>query len=117
MKRNTERPLTPAVLHILLVLADDQRHGYGIMQEVETLSAGRVRLGPGTLYRSLQELLERGWIEEREADDGADPRRRTYRLSRGGRTALRAELDRLAALVDAARARDLLRRPGTEGRA
>lgn len=117
MTPRSERPMTPAVLHILLVLADDARHGYGIMQEVEALSAGRVRLGPGTLYRSLQELLEQGWIEEREAEDDTDPRRRTYRLSRRGRTALRAELDRLAALVDVARARDLLRRPGAEGSA
>jgi DNA-binding PadR family transcriptional regulator len=115
-KRSTERPLTPAVLHILMVLADGEQHGYAILKEAERLSGGRLRLGPGTLYRSLQELLAQGWIEE-SVTDPADARRRTYRLSRRGRSVLRVELDRLASLVDAARARDLLSRPGTEGTA
>ena len=110
-KRDAELPLTPAVLHILLALAGGERHGYALMQEVPTLSEGRVKLGPGTLYRSLQELLELGWIEESAADP-VDPRRRTYRLSRRGRAVLLSEMGRLAALVETARARQVL---GTEG--
>jgi len=103
--------LTPAVLHILLALAGGERHGYALMQEVPALSAGRVRLGPGTLYRSLQELLDLGWIEEGPPDP-ADARRRVYRLSRRGRTTLRREMARLDALVAAARERRVL---GPEG--
>jgi DNA-binding PadR family transcriptional regulator len=110
-KRDAERPLTPAVLHILLVLADGERHGYALMQEVPELSGGRVKLGPGTLYRTLQELLGLGWIEESAADP-ADARRRTYRLSRRGRQTLQSEMTRLDALVAAARARRVL---GPEG--
>jgi len=103
-----ERPLTPAVLHILLALAGGERHGYALLQEVPELSGGRLKLGPGTLYRSLSELLTLGWIEESDADPESDPRRRTYRLSRRGRAALQAEMTRLDALVAAARARRVL---------
>ncbi len=106
-----ERPLTPAMLHILLVLAGGERHGYALLTEVPELSGGKVKLGPGTLYRTLQELLALGWIQESAADP-LDPRRRTYRLDRRGRTALRAEMARLDALVAAARARRVL---GPEG--
>lgn len=101
-RRDAEGPLTPAVLHILLVLAGGERHGYALMQEVPVLSGGKLRLGPGTLYRSLQELLGVGWIEERAAE-ADDPRRRTYRLSRRGRAALQQEMARLSALVATAR--------------
>lgn len=109
--RDAERPLTPAVVHILLALAGGERHGYALMQEIPVLSSGQVRLGPGTLYRTLQSLLTLGWIEESAADD-ADPRRRTYRLSRRGRAALQQEMARLSALVAAARARNV---SGMEG--
>jgi DNA-binding PadR family transcriptional regulator len=77
-------PLTPAVLHVLLALADDERHGYGIMKEVEALTGGETRLGPGTLYGSIKRKLADGLIEESEErpdpelDDG---RRRYYRIT------------------------------------
>src|SRR5258708_16551814 len=93
-------PLAPATLHILLALAAEDLHGYGIMQEVARQSEGRYKLGPGTLYDNLQKLIRRGWVEElgnRPADD--DPRRRYYRLTSGGRSVLRAETDRLPRVV------------------
>ena len=110
-RKYAEKPLTPAVLHILLALAGGERHGYALMQEVPALSGGKLRLGPGTLYRTLSELLALGWIEESAAEQD-DPRRRTYRLSRRGRAALQQEMERLSALVDAARERKVL---GAEG--
>ncbi len=104
-------PLSPAVFHILLALARQELHGYGIMLEAATLSAGAVRLPPATLYRSLQQLLDRGWIEE--SDERPDPtlddeRRRYYRLTGRGRDALRGESQRLATLVATAKARRLI---------
>lgn len=110
-RRDADKHLTPAVLHILLALAGGERHGYALMKEVPALSSGKLRLGPGTLYRTLSELLAIGWIEESAAEP-ADPRRRTYRLSRRGRVALQQEMARLAALVAAARERKVL---GLEG--
>jgi DNA-binding PadR family transcriptional regulator len=103
-------PLTPAVFHIMLVMAEGPRHGYGIMQEVEKLSEGRVQLGPGTLYRSLQRMLLDGLIEEvhdQMADGSEDERRRYYRLTIFGQAVVRAEYRRVLALVDAARQRGL----------
>ncbi|AGY59149.1 PadR family transcriptional regulator [Gloeobacter kilaueensis] len=104
-------PLSPAVFHILLALAEGDRHGYGISKEVKERTAGAVRLGPGTLYRSIKQLLSDGWIEE--ADERADPalddqRRRYYRLSGLGRSIAAAEAARLADLVDLARERNLI---------
>src|SRR5579859_7368270 len=93
-------PLSPAALHILLALASEDRHGYGIMQAVLRQSDGRYKLGPGTLYDNLQKLLSGGLVEEvarATADD--DPRRRYYRISRLGREALFAELSRLDELA------------------
>jgi DNA-binding PadR family transcriptional regulator len=103
--------LTPAAFHILLALADGERHGYGIMQEVAALTEGRMRLGPGTLYRSIGRLLADGLIAE--ADERPDPalddeRRRYYRLTEQGRRVAMAEAERLALLVRVARARRLL---------
>ena len=109
---DAEKRLTPAVLHILLALAGGERHGYALMKEVPVLSSGKLELGPGTLYRTLSELLTLGWIEESSADK-ADPRRRTYRLSRRGRAALQQEMARLAALVAVARERKILGLEGT----
>jgi DNA-binding PadR family transcriptional regulator len=105
-------PLTPAIFHILLALADGESHGYGIMQEVEELTGGQVRLGPGTLYRSLQRMLVEGLIEELDERPGpeGDERRRYYRVTALGRRVAQAEAQRLAALVRAARARKLLPR-------
>ena len=106
-----ELPLRPAAYHILLALADRERHGYEIMKEAERLSGGRVRLGPGTLYRSIQELLQAGWLEE--SDERPDPelddeRRRYYRMSSLGRRLARAETQRLADLVRVAIAKRLV---------
>jgi DNA-binding PadR family transcriptional regulator len=95
-------PLSPQVLHLLLVLADGERHGYGIMQEVEARTAGEVRLGPGTLYGAIRRLREDGLIEERP---GADERRRNYRLTSFGRSVARLEVERLEALYVAAKAK------------
>jgi DNA-binding PadR family transcriptional regulator len=103
-------PLTPAVFHIMLVMVEGPRHGYGIMQEVEKLSEGRVQLGPGTLYRSLQRMLLDGLIEEvhdQAADGSDDERRRYYRLTTFGQAVVRAEYRRVQSLVDAARQRGL----------
>lgn len=100
-------PLSTAVFQILLALADADRHGYAISQEVAERTAGAVRLSPGTLYTNLQRMLEDGLIEERSRrPPGAkhDPRRRYYRLTRAGRQAAEAELARLEGLVRQARA-------------
>jgi DNA-binding PadR family transcriptional regulator len=104
-------PLTPAVFHIMLALAEGEGHGYGIMLEVEKLTLGQLHLGPGTLYRSIQRMLIDGLIEERKdalAPEEDDERRRYYRLTKLGLEAARAEAQRLANLVKAARQRRLL---------
>ena len=105
-------PLTPVVLHILLALATGggARHGYAVAQEVEALTDGAVRMGPGTLYGSIQRMLAAGLIEETEGDD--DRARRYYRATPLGRRVLQRELERLARVVDHARDRRLLPRPG-----
>jgi DNA-binding PadR family transcriptional regulator len=98
-------PLSPATLHILLSLAADDLHGYGIMQEVKRQSQGQYKLGPGTLYDNLQKLIVRRLIQEvgRGAGDD-DPRRRYYRLSPLGRAVLSAEVTRLERVVSEAKA-------------
>ncbi|HKS28203.1 MAG TPA: PadR family transcriptional regulator [Pyrinomonadaceae bacterium] len=104
-------PLTPAMFNILLALSDGERHGYGIMQEVEAASGGRMRLGPGTLYGSVKRMLADGLIlESDERPDPAldDERRRYYRLTELGRRVAVAEAQRLAGLVSVARAKRLL---------
>jgi DNA-binding PadR family transcriptional regulator len=99
-------PLSPAVLHILLSLAGEDRHGYAIMTEVARQSAGRCKIGPGTLYDNLDKLLNQGLVEEQQRRlENDDPRRKYYRLTRLGRSVLRAETDRLDGVVKAARAR------------
>ena len=108
---NSMLPLTPAVFHILLVLADGELHGYGIMQQITALSRGAVRIGPGTLYRSIQQMIVNNLIVE--AGERADPRlgderRRYYHLTEFGQLVVRAEAERLASLVKAAEARHLL---------
>lgn len=109
-------PLTPAVFQVLLALADEERHGYAIMQEVELRSGGGVRLGPGTLYGTLKRLLADGLVQE--SDERPDPelddeRRRYYRLTSIGREVAVAEAERLQKLVADARSKALLRRPRT----
>jgi DNA-binding PadR family transcriptional regulator len=104
-------PLTPAVFHILLALAPGERHGYGILKEVLRHTSGEVRLGPGTLYGTLRRLMDASWVEETEGrGDVGDERRRYYRLTRLGRSALQAEAKRMEALVRTARARNVIPR-------
>jgi len=90
-------PLTPAVLHILLALSTHERHGYGIMKQVESDAQGKVKMGPGTLYGSLGRMIEAGLIRERDkkVDPRMDDERRVYyRLTGLGQTTLAAELER-----------------------
>jgi DNA-binding PadR family transcriptional regulator len=101
-------PLTPAVFHILLALADADRHGYGIAKEVAARTDQAVKLGPGTLYGTLVRLCAAGLVEERRSTAGADDRRRYYRLTVLGREVARGEAKRLASLVRVARAKALL---------
>jgi len=103
-------PLPPASFHILVSVADVDRHGYAIIQDIADRTGGRVRLGAGTLYRTIQRLLEDGLIletEERPEPDEDDERRRYYRITAFGRTVVRAEAERLADLVKLARASGL----------
>jgi DNA-binding PadR family transcriptional regulator len=109
-----ELPLSSAVLHILLVLADGERHGYAIAQEVESLTAGRIRMGPGTLYGSIQRMTASALVERaprRPRADQDDERRRYYRITGHGQRVLELELQRLGAVVAIARRRRLLRTP------
>jgi len=106
-------PLTPAVFHILLTLADGEAHGYAMMQEVNRRSGGTVRLGPGTLYGAVSRLLEDRIIEEceeRPDPEMDDTRRRYYRLTKLGGRVLAAETERLADLVKAARSTKAVRK-------
>jgi DNA-binding PadR family transcriptional regulator len=106
-------PLPSAVFHILVSLADVDRHGYAIIQDVTARTGGEVKLGPGTLYRSIQRMLEQDLIVEadtRPAPDADDERRRYYRITPFGRQVARAEAERLSGLVALARARGLLSR-------
>lgn len=108
-------PLSSAVFHILLALIDEERHGYGIMQETARSSDGRINLGPGTLYRSIRRLLTDGLIEEsaeRPVPELDDERRHYYRLTPFGLRVARAEAQRLAALVRTAQSKQLLPQPG-----
>ncbi|HUT19378.1 MAG TPA: PadR family transcriptional regulator [Anaerolineae bacterium] len=98
-------PLTSTVFHILLSLADQERHGYGIMQEVEAMTRGQIRMGPGTLYGAIKRMLAANLIVE--SDERPDPgyddeRRRYYRLTALGQRVLGAEAQRLSHLVDVA---------------
>jgi DNA-binding PadR family transcriptional regulator len=110
-------PLTPAVFHILLALADRERHGYGIMQDIAARTGGTIRMGPGTLYGSIKRMLADGLIEEsgeRPDPELDDERRRYYRLTELGRSVLRAEAVRLDRLLRIAQAKHVLPQPGTE---
>ena len=105
-------PLSPVVFDILLALSDDERHGYGIMQEVSRRSDGATRLRPGSLYRALARLVQEGLVEEsdeRPAPDLDDERRRYYRLTPLGQKVAAAEASRLAGLLRAARAKKVLK--------
>ena len=101
-------PLSPQVFQILIALSDGERHGYAIMQEVESQTEGQMRLGPGTLYGSIKRILEAGWISERENPDEGE-RRRYYALTNQGQKVLKAEAARLASAVKLAQAKKVLR--------
>jgi len=103
-------PLPPATFHILLAVAQQDRHGYAIIQDVEARTGGELRLSPGTLYRSIQRMLEQGLIletSERPAPDLDDERRRYYRMTLFGEAVARAELRRIEGLVRLARKQGL----------
>jgi len=104
-------PLSPQVFHILLSLADDDLHGYAIIQDVAERTDGEFRLTASTLYAAVKRLLESGWIEERTsrpAGAADDPRRRYYRITKAGREVARAEARRLEQLAAMARAKRFL---------
>jgi DNA-binding PadR family transcriptional regulator len=98
-------PLTRVEFHVLLALMGGSGHGYAIMRDVEALTGGRLRIGPGTLYTAIKRLVNAGLIEEYDGDSG---RRRCYRLTRKGRTLGVDEAQRMSDLVRAARRRGLL---------
>jgi len=107
----TMLPLTPAVFHILLALADGERHGYSIMQEITAQTQGKLRIGPTTLYRSIKNMLAEGLIVE--ADERPDPelddeRRRYYYLTTFGQRVAVAEIERLERAIVLARTKPLL---------
>ena len=107
---NSTSPLTPAVFHILLALSSGERHGYGIMKQVEADSQGKVTMGPGTLYGSLKRMLDAGLV--RESDKRVDPemddkRRIYYQITGAGAEALAAELKRYQRIVTIAQQRKL----------
>ena len=104
-------PLKPAELNVLLALAGEEMHGYGIMKDVETRTGGKA-LGPGTLYRTLDGLLERGWIEEAGMEEQGGRRRKYYRITNSGMGAVSAEVRRLEQIVARARERGIS--PGFE---
>src|SRR5262252_953833 len=100
-------PLPPATFHILMALAEEDRHGYAIIQDVAMRTGGELKLSAGTLYRSIQRMLEQGLIvepRERPAPSEDDERRRYYRITLFGETVARAEARRLTQLVKLARA-------------
>lgn len=110
MPRRKLDPLPNTAFQILLALAERDLHGYGIMRQVEEQTDNRVRLGPATLYGSIQALLEADFIEEVDPPDSNDDgeRRRFYRITAGGKKAARAEAERMADTLRIARARKLL---------
>ena len=118
MPTRTASPLTPAVLHILLALSTEERHGYGIMKQVERESRGKVKMGPGTLYGSLGRMMAAGLIREgdRRVDPAMDDERRIYYALTGiGQQALAAELDRYQEVVAVAAEKRLTRNAVARG--
>jgi DNA-binding PadR family transcriptional regulator len=100
-------PLTPAVFFILFALADGEKHGYAIMQEAGHLSGGKFRMGPGTLYTTIQRLLDLSLIEETKSSIQDEGRRRYYRLTRAGKSLFEAELSRMDAVLRLAHCKKL----------
>jgi len=113
MNHKPYQPLTPALFHVLLALADGEKHGYAILKEVKRRTSGKVKLSAGTLYAIIKRCLADGWIAE--TDERPDPalddeRRRYYRLTEHGRRAAVTEAERLEAVVGMARDKNLLAR-------
>src|SRR5262245_21916737 len=109
-------PLTPAMFHVLVAMADEPRHGYAIIKDVSARTDGRVELGTGTLYGIIKRLLAEGLAVESRTRPSAqddDERRKYYRLTPFGKRVVAAETDRLQAMVDAARATQMLRKTKT----
>ncbi len=110
-KTGINTPLTPAVLHILLALANEERHGYGIMKQAESDSHGKVKMGPGTLYGSIGRMIEAGLISEsdKKVDPEMDDERRIYyKITALGQTSLAAELARYRDVVAVAKKKQLV---------
>jgi DNA-binding PadR family transcriptional regulator len=110
MADKSPKPLTPAVLHILLALSTRERHGYGIMKQVQSESQGKVKMGPGTLYGSIGRMIEAGLIceSDKKIDPEMDDERRVYyRITGPGKKALEAELERYREVVAVARKKRL----------
>lgn len=110
MKNKPNTPLTPAVLHILLALSTQERHGYGIMKQVESDSQGKVKMGPGTLYGSIGRMLDAGFIQESEhrIDPAMDDERRVYyKITPLGRGALASEIERYREVLAVAKQKKL----------
>jgi DNA-binding PadR family transcriptional regulator len=105
--------MTPAVLHILLSLSAEDRHGLGIAADVKAFTNGRLELGPGTLYGTIKRLLDAGMIEDlgSPSDEDDDPRRRYYRMTAKGRKALALETEGMASVLAVARRRRVLKTP------
>ena len=103
-------PLTAVEFHVLLSISDGDRHGYAILQEVTDRTGDQLRLRTGTLYTVIKRMLDRGWIAETGGHAGDDERRRYYRLTPGGREAVRAEARRMQDLVAVAHEKHLLGR-------
>lgn len=111
MASKNSKPLTPAVLHILLALSTRERHGYGIMKQVQSDSQGKVKMGPGTLYGSIGRMIEAGLIHEsdRKIDPEMDDERRVYyRITGLGQRMLAAELERYCEVVAVAEQQRIL---------
>ena len=103
--------MTSTVLHILLSLSTEDRHGLGIAADVQTFTNGRLSLGPGTLYGTIKRLLDEGLVDDLGQAENDDPRRRFYRITRKGRDALEREAADLASVLRVARSRRVLRQP------
>ena len=99
MKKKQE-PLTESYFYILLCLYSKPLHGYGIMQEAARLSDGNVKIGSGTMYGAVSNMLKKGWIEEFDSEDPNDNRKKLYRLTESGRETLETEIERLKHLLD-----------------
>ena len=108
-------PLTHIVYHVLLALATNDRHGYGIIKHISNRTNGSVELEAGTLYAAIKRLKDAGWIEAVATTSGEDSRRRTYTITERGRAVLLAESQRLQAMVELARDADVIPPPTEAG--